>query len=349
MPARTIRLVLSLCISIGFNALVSADELLLADRLEYRGVAVEDPAMTTWGSSPLKDDQGVYHLFVARWPSSLKVNPGWRSHSEIAHFCAPSPTGPFQFQEVALAGTHKDGNWEKFAPHNPLIKKFGDTYALIYIARMNPKANNTQRIGLATSSSLSGPWHRRDEPLLSPSIVEGENWTFGSGVGVNNPAMLQMPDGRFFLYFKAKKKSGGAAKMGLAIADHLEGPYVIQKDPVTDNQASVEDGYVFLGSDQRVHFITTDNHGILQKGGGLHWVSDDGLKFRSPTQAYYPLDHYIKKADYPNAKTIYGPGIWKCERPQILVENGEPKWLYAPSGISLDGDPATESHVFEIK
>ena len=75
--------------------------------------------------------------------------------------------------------------------------------------------------------------------------------------------------------------------MGLAIADQLEGPYEIQKDPVTDNKKSVEDGYVFLGADKKVHLITTDNHGLIQNGGGLHWVSEDGLKFKKPTKAYH--------------------------------------------------------------
>lgn len=157
-----------------------------------------------------------------------------------------------------------------------------------------------------------------------------------------------MPDGRFFLYFKAMKKGANSTRMGLAIAAQFEGPYVIQKEPVTDNDVSIEDGYVFLGKDGKVHFITTDNHGIIETGGGLEWISADGLKFGLPTQAYRPLDHYIDKNDFPLARTIYGSGIWKCERPQILIENGEPKWLYAPSGISLDGDLATESHVFQI-
>ena len=332
----------------GFAATAATDAQSMADRMEYRGVVINNPEMISWGSSPIKDDQGVYHLFTSRWPSKLKVNPGWRSHSEVAHFSAPSPTGPFEFQEVALAGTHKEGNWEKFAPHNPLIRKFGDTFALIYVARTDPKVNTTQRIGLATSKSLSGPWHRRENPILSPASAKGENWTFGSSCGVTNPALLQMPDGRFFLYFKSRPKSGGS-KMGLAIADQLEGPYEIQKDPVTDNKKSVEDGYVFLGADKKVHLITTDNHGLIQNGGGLHWVSEDGLKFNKPTKAYHRLDQYIKKEDYPNATRLYGPPVWKCERPQILVENGKPKWLYAPSGMSLDGDPATECHVFEIK
>ncbi len=320
----------------------------MADSIVYRGIAIKDPEMTTWGASPFKDEQGKYHLFAARWPSKLKVEPGWRSHSEIAHFTSDSPLGPFTFQEVAVAGTGKEGSWEKFAPHNPLIKKFGDTYALIYIARTHPSKGHSQRIGIATSKSLSGPWKRHDQPILSPAEKEGENWTFKSPCGVNNPAMLQMPDGRFFLYFKAIPKGTRSTRMGLAIADKLEGPYVIQAEPVTANKVSIEDGYAFLGKDKKVHFITTDNHGIIERGGGLHWVSDDGLKFGAPQLAYHRLDHYIKKSDYPNAKTIYGPGIWKCERPQILVEDGQPRYLYAPSGISLDGDGATESHVLEF-
>ena len=36
-------------------------------------------------------------------------------------------------------------------------------------------------------------------------------------------------DGRFFLYYKAMKQ-GDVMRMGLAVADKLEGPYVFQKD-----------------------------------------------------------------------------------------------------------------------
>ena len=137
--------------------------------------------------------------------------------------------------------------------------------------------------------------------------------------------------------------------MGLAIARRLEGPYRLQPEPVTANQQTIEDGYAFLGRDGWVHLVTTDNHGILERGGGLHWKSPDGLKFGPPTLAFHRLDHYLNRADYPRARRIYGSGIWKCERPQLLVEDGLPRYLYAPSGISLDGDPATEVHVFEIR
>ena len=157
-----------------------------------------------------------------------------------------------------------------------------------------------------------------------------------------------MSDSRIFLYFKARQTNKQNTAMGLAIANSFEGPYIIQNKPVTANNLTIEDGYALIGKDRNVHLITTDNHGIIEQGGGLEWISKDGLKFGIPTQAFHKLDYYIKKSSYPKARRIYGSGIWKCERPQIFIENGVPKYMYAPSGISLDGDPATESHVFEL-
>jgi len=320
----------------------------LANRLEYKNIVINNPEMTTWGTSPIKVED-TYHLFAARWPSNLGVDPGWRSHSEIAHFSSDSPLGPFKFEKTVLAGTHVEGSWEKFAPHNPLIKKFGSTFAIFYIARTDPRRNETQRIGLATSNSIYGPWERRNAPILSPS-EDPANWTHESPNGVNNPAAIQMSDGRVFLYFKARRNGGKSAQMGVAIANALEGPYVIQDKPITGNiEHTIEDGYAYASVDGNIHLLTTDNHGILSKGGGLHWVSKDGLVFGEPSLAFHRLDQYIKRSDYPKARRIYGSGVWKCERPQVLVEDGHPRYLYAPSGVSLDGDQATEAHVFEIR
>jgi hypothetical protein len=34
----------------------------------------------------------------------LKVDPGWRTHSEIAHYVGDSPEGPFHFVNVVEQG-----------------------------------------------------------------------------------------------------------------------------------------------------------------------------------------------------------------------------------------------------
>jgi hypothetical protein len=78
-----------------------------ADCWQYTGIAIEEPGYTVWGTSPIAGEDGKIHLFAARWPAELKVDPGWRSHSEIAHYVGSSPEGPFHFSDIALRGSGK--------------------------------------------------------------------------------------------------------------------------------------------------------------------------------------------------------------------------------------------------
>ena len=103
---------------------------------------------------------------------------------------------------------------------------------------------------MAVSESLYGPWKRVG---LNGKILEPPTnplyWNYKPSNGVNNPAFLQHPDGGYFLYFKSQ---GG--KMGLAIAEMPQGPYIQLPFPVTKNNQAVEDGTLtqeqadFMGS-----------------------------------------------------------------------------------------------------
>ncbi len=207
-----------------------------ADNWEFKGIAVEDPGYTIWGTSPIIGNDGKVHLFIARWPCELKVDPGWRSHSEIAHYVGDKPEGPFKFSDISLKGTGKD-TWDKYGVHNPAIHKVGDKYVLIYIANNNPKqpphpAN--QNIGIAIADSPYGPWEKAGRDGLILSTPENENyWNYNATNGVNNPALLQHPNGGYFLYFKSN--NGKHSAMGLAIAENLYGPYVQLPFAVTAN------------------------------------------------------------------------------------------------------------------
>ena len=90
--------------------------------LEWTGAMIEDKDYTVWGSSPIMGDDGKVHVFSARWPE-FNVDPGWRRTCEVAHYVADQPEGPYTFSDVAVKGTGVDGDWDKFAPHNPEIKK----------------------------------------------------------------------------------------------------------------------------------------------------------------------------------------------------------------------------------
>lgn len=119
----------------------TADLSFIAQNLEWKGVAIQDDDYTIWGCAPIEGADGKIHLFAARWPEK-NVNPAWRKSSEIAHYVADHPEGPFVFSDVAIKGTGED-TWDKYAPHNPEIKKVGDRYVLLYIANTDYHGQNT--------------------------------------------------------------------------------------------------------------------------------------------------------------------------------------------------------------
>lgn len=327
--------------------IVKAQNKNFADHWKYVGVAVEEPGYTIWGTSPVMGDDGKVHLFVARWPGTT-VEPGWRSKSEIAHYVGDKPEGPFVFSDIAISGTGKD-TWDKFGAHNPTIHKINGKYVLLYIANNDPTKPvhpSNQKIGMAISNSPYGPWKKVGKSgLILDTPKNPDYWDYKASNGVNNPALLKHPDGGYFLYFKSEK-----SKMGLAIAENLEGPYVQLPFPVTANQQTIEDGYAFMYN-RKFALLTTDNHGIMEEGGGLLWTSKDGISFKNPEKGFHRINDYTK-VDMSKVAVHYGPKnrkYAKFERPQVLLIGGKPKYLYVPSGTNIYGGKTTVSYVLKYE
>jgi hypothetical protein len=317
-----------------------------ADHWQYVGIAIEEPNYCVWGASPILDSDGKVHLFAERWTGS-KVEPGWRTHGEIAHYVSDGPEGPFRFSDVSLAPTSND-TWDKVSVHNPAIHKVGDQYVLLYIGNNNgnqPPHPANQQIGMAISKSLYGPWKKvgKDGLILSPPH-NPEYWNYKAGNGVNNPAFLVHPNGGFFLYYKSS--DGKSSKMGLAIAENLEGPYIQFPFPVTQNEQSVEDGYAFL-LNGKYCLLTTDNHGLIKKGGGILWKSADGIHFEEKEQGFYPVNEYLGEEKLKNAVNHYSGNIIKFERPQILMIDNKPAYLYVTSGYHFFGGKSPVNYVMK--
>ena len=318
----------------------------LADHWKFVGIAVEESGYTIWGTSPIIGDDGKIHLFVARWRGTT-VEPGWRTAGEIAHYVGNSPEGPFHFADVALAPADND-SWDHVSVHNPTIHKVGEQYVLLYIGNNNgnqPSHPANQCIGMAVSKSMYGPWKKvgKDGQILSPP--DNPNyWNYQAKNGVNNPAFLQHPNGGFFLYFKSS--DGKNAKMGLAIAKKLEGPYVQLPFPVTQNEESIEDGYAFV-HEGKFCLLTTDNHGLIEKGGGILWKSEDGIHFNERDPGFYIAEKYLGQQKLKNAINHYAGNIIKFERPQLLLIGGNPKYLYVTSGYHFFGGKSTASYVLK--
>ncbi|MFC1762068.1 glycoside hydrolase family protein [Planctomycetota bacterium] len=328
---------------LAFSAagIVAADDRTWVDRLEYVGVAVHEPGYHVWGSSPVIGPEGKTHLFVSRWPIT-KGFGAWLTDCEIARYVSDSPEGPFVFHEAVVTGTGQD-SWDRQSPHNPNVQKVGDQYVLTYIANAGGERRKrvaSQCIGMMVADDPAGPWRKTNGNglILSPP-ADPAIWSHNSVVGVNNPALFVHPDGRFFLYYKAMKK-GDVRRMGVAIADRVEGPYVFLKDPLTSNKSTIEDGYAFF-EDGKVYLLTTHN----EAGTGYLWASDDGIRFDTPVLGFETISHYLPAEVLRDATTFRGG---KFERPQVLLRNGVPSHLYVASGMNLAGGDGTHSCVLRI-
>lgn len=326
----------------------------LADHWKLLGEAINKPGYDIWGCSPVYDDEGKVHLFAARWKQSYTFEIGWRYESEIAHYVSDRPEGPFS--EVSVIGKGRGpGHWNAAGFHNPGIRRIDNRFVLVYIANDgSPNHGPNQQIGMMISSNPYGPWidvPGPDSPLLKPPS-DSSIWCFQSGCGVNNPSLLKHPDGRYFLYFKAMTgpRPAGKIKLGVAIADKLEGPYVIYPDPITENNQAIEDGYAFIWRDH-ICLLTTDNHGIIEKGGGLLWVSKDGLHFDpDPLPGFHHLGNFYYGGQVPETARVRYSEEFKFERPQLLMSaKGELQYMYCPSGVAIDGSDGTNCYVLKFE
>lgn len=319
--------------------------------LEPVGFVLQEKDWHIWCSAPLQDDQCNVHLYVSRWPIKDSFDKGWHTTSEIAHYRATSPVGPYRYVSTILTGTDEQNSWRAAAPHNPTALRLPDgRYALLFIANSNGAHEGgfpaNQKIGLMTSTTPEGPWKLEGRDGLILDVPQDPNvWSHGSVVGVNNPTLLPMPDGRFFLYYKAMKPGKDQVRrMGLAIANQVEGPYRFEKEPLTSNKGMIEDGFAFR-LDNDICLLVTDCHGE-GFGGGMIYRSKDGIHFESQTfRAFEALDHYLPR--WQNAAPGWVP--WALQRPALLLGiDGIPSHLFAPCGTPPAGRQGTATFLFSI-
>ena len=206
-----------------------------------------------------------YHLFASRWPEGtgdpkdlVGILRGYKDYSEIVRATADNPLGPFEFQEVVLAGRGGD-YWDSQSCHGPKIVKVGDFYVLYYQAiACNSRL---RKIGYAWGESIEGPWHRCqcEIPLTEDA---------------NNPAPCIHSDGSVLLAYRT-----GSLAMNIARADAFDKEYTTIAENIFP-AGKLEDPDLYY-VDNQYHMIMEDNEGVLTgsvRHGG-HLISDDGIQW----------------------------------------------------------------------
>lgn len=145
----------------------------LADSWQVTPQIVDTDNWHLWGASPVVDEAGTFHLYVARWPHNVNWEVGWRHRSEIAHYKATTPEGPFEYVSTVLKPEGGD-RWDASGYHNPSIKRIDGKYVLVHIANDwkggMAKHGPNQRIGMRVSDTPNGPFKKvtSDGLILGP-------------------------------------------------------------------------------------------------------------------------------------------------------------------------------------
>ena len=295
---------------------------------------LEDGDYYIWGASPVRSEDGKYHLFYSRWKKAYGF-ASWLTRSEIAHAVSENALGPYIFSDVALPERGAE-LWDGLNTHNPTIHFWRGKYYLYYTGNtgdgiidkenLNFSHRNNQRIGVAVAESPYGPWKRFDRPLIDVS----SDSTAWDALMTSNPSVTETPEGKYLMVYKAvaKKKAGvfgGPVVHLCAIADNPEGPFIKHGEPIFTSEDAffpAEDPYIWY-QDGSYHAIVKDMQGIFTHSGKslALFYSIDGFDWK---QADSPL------VSVPEIRWTDGSvtKLYNLERPQLLFENGNPVALF---------------------
>lgn len=288
-----------------------------------------------WCGSVTETETG-FHMFASRWSKRDPMFEGYLLHSEIVRAFSPTPEGPYTLQAKTLPNG-PETRWDGKMAHNPTVLNYAGRFYLFYIGltydgeitageMANPlvsqRVYNAIRIGVASADSVTGPWKTLDHPVIEP---DPSGW---EGAIITNPAPCVAPDGRIFLYYRTGTPQG--LRIGLAVADRPEGPYLrVGNGPVLDG-FNVEDPFVWH-RDGVFHLIAKDMTGEItgERHAGAGFRSKDGIHWAYERKAY--------------SRTVIGPdgreiALGCLERPQLCFDRaGNPAYLFAAAADGPGG------------
>lgn len=237
------------------------------------------------------------------WYSKGKISPGY----DATVWYATSPDGHVWTEKGLALAKGKPGSWEGASVFTPNILVAEGKFWLFYtgVSREYRRPYNPDsKIGIAVSDSPDGPWERL---ATNPALKNSDNPDDFDSHLVDD-ACLIVRDGKYWFYYKGRQlgKSPAETQMGLAIADHPQGPYVKHE----------------------ANPVIPGNHEVLvwpQGTGVAAMIGTTGPKDITNTIQYAEDGiHFLKTHDVKN-----GPWAGGAYRPEAFTQSGTgdiPEW-----------------------
>ncbi len=183
-----------------------------------QGIGAEKGVMRRDPSDIIKVDD-LYYV----WYSKGKISPGY----DATVWYATSTDGREWTEKGMALAKGEPGTWEGESVFTPNILVAEGRYWLFYTGtsrKFGKGFNPDSKIGIAVSDSPDGPWQRLD---TNPALKNSDDPDDFDSHLVDD-ACLIVREGKYWFYYKGRQlgKGPGQTQMGLAIAEHPQGPYV---------------------------------------------------------------------------------------------------------------------------
>lgn len=239
---------------------------------------------------------GMAALLVA---AVLAPDPGMKSTTQAVAAEAAEPVtvkkqaqAPF-FQEASV--------------HDPSVIKVGDTFYVFGSHLAAAKTKDFMKWDMIASGVKDG---NKLIPNVTQELKETLSWAQSDTLWA--PDVIQLADGKFYMYYNACKGDSPRSALGVAVADNVEGPYkdlgIILKSGMWGEAGA--DGTIY---DATKHPNVVDPDVFFDKDGKLWMVygSYSGgifiLKMDPKTGKPLPDQGYGKKLTGGNHSRIEGP------------------------------------------
>jgi beta-xylosidase len=186
---------------------------------DLQGIGQEQGVMRRDPSDIIKVG-GLYYV----WYSKGTISPGY----DATVWYATSPDGLNWSEQGQALGKGAKGTWEGASVFTPNILVAEGKYWLFYTGTANDFYDKPfipdSKIGIAVSDSPDGPWEKL---ATNPALTNSDHAQDFDSHLVDD-ACLIVRDGKYWCYYKGRQlgKGPGYTKMGLAIADKPQGPYL---------------------------------------------------------------------------------------------------------------------------
>ncbi len=187
----------------------------------------------------------------------------------------PSTTGTANLSTISAstASTSNTTTTAKGAPvyqeasvHDPSIIKVGNEFYIFGSHLASAKSSDLMNWSMISSGVADG------NPLIpnvTTELKDALSWAQTNTLWAAD--VIQLADGKFYMYYNACKGDSPRSAMGIAVADHVEGPYrdkgIFLKSGMWDEIS--EDGTIY---DARIHPNTVDPDVFFDKDGKLWMV-----------------------------------------------------------------------------